>query len=50
MNEAGFADEVGRLLTQDRVLLLTAPTLPQTEQMAKQVGADILERIGGVVH
>lgn len=50
MNEAGFADEVGRLLTQDGVLLLTAPTLPETEQMAGQVGADVLERIAGVVH
>lgn len=50
MNEAGFAEEAGRLLTQDRVLLFTAPTLPQTEQMAEQIGADVLERIAGVVH
>lgn len=49
MNEAGFANEVGQLLTQDRVLLLMAPTLPETEQMAEQIGAEVLERIAGVV-
>ena len=49
MNEAGFADEVQQLLTQNRLLLLTPPSHPQTREMAKQVGAEEFEPIAGVV-
>ncbi|MBW3605828.1 MAG: hypothetical protein KY460_13175 [Actinobacteria bacterium] len=49
MNEAGFANEARQLLTQDRLLLLTPLTLPQTKEMARQVGAEELESIARVV-
>ena len=49
MNAAGFADEARRFLTQDRLLLLTPPTHSQTKDVAKQVGAEELESIAGVV-
>lgn len=49
MIEAGFRAEAQQLFTQDRLLLLTPPTHPQTQEMARQVGAEQVIPIGGVV-
>jgi hypothetical protein len=49
MNEAGFASEAQQLLTRDRLLLLTPLTHPQTQEMAKRLGAEELETIASVV-
>lgn len=49
MAEAGFAEEVQRLLSHRRLLLLTPVTHPQTRTMAQQIGAEQVEPIDGLV-
>ena len=49
MMETGFRAETQQLLTQDRLLLLTPPTDPRTQEMARQIGAEQVVPIGGVV-
>jgi hypothetical protein len=49
MIEAGFRAEAQQLFTQDRLLLLTPPTHPRTQEMARELGAEQVEPIVGVV-
>ena len=49
MIEAGFRDEAQQLFTQARLLLLTPPTHPRAQEMARQLGAEQVMPIGGVV-
>ncbi|HEX6299298.1 MAG TPA: hypothetical protein VF148_02390 [Acidimicrobiia bacterium] len=49
MIEAGFRVEAQQLLTQDRLLLLTPLTHPRTREMARQVGAEQVVPIRGVI-
>lgn len=49
MLEAGFRTELQELFTMDRLLLLTPPTLPQTQEMAGQTAAEEVSPIAGVV-
>jgi quinol monooxygenase YgiN len=49
MAEAGFREEAGRLLSFDRLVVLSPITHPQVKEMAQELGGFELRDIAGVI-
>ncbi len=49
MAESGLRDELQKVLSFERLILLTPVTHPQLKDMAKQLGAVELDEVAGVV-